>query len=388
MSPSRDRPQPGTEAGRSFWLVMAAAFAVAGVLRFGYFYLDDLMRGERDTLVERLINESTGAAMALLVMVGLVAVWQRWPLQRAHWRRLVPIYAIALVATALAHTTLMWGSRVLLYPVIEGGTYGYGPMPWPYFMELPNQLIMFAATLGVLTAVRHSRLLREREQRATALQRDLARAQLATMRLQLQPHFLFNALNTISATMYDDPGTADEMIEQLGALLRRSLQQDQVDEVALRDELEMLAQYVAIMRARFGDAVRVTVTHPPEAEAIAIPSLLLQPLVENAFRHGNAARIGVAAIEVRIRIDGSQLVIEVLDDGPGAPDDVHVLRAGLGLSLTADRLRLLYGDAHAMTAGNASGGGFRVFIAIPIRSAEPRPVPSVDPFAHAHPARR
>jgi signal transduction histidine kinase len=388
MSRSSRRPQPGTETGRSFWLVMAAAFAVAGVLRFGYFYLDDLMRGERNTLVERLINESTGAAMALLVMVPLVAVWQRWPLERERWRRLVPIYAIALVATGLAHTTLMWGSRVLLYPVIEGGTYGYGPMPWPYFMELPNQLIMFAATLGVLTAVRHSRLLREREQRATALQRDLARAQLATMRLQLQPHFLFNALNTISATMYDDPGTADEMIEQLGALLRRSLQRDQMDEVALRDELAMLEQYVAIMRARFGDAVRVTITHPPEVEVCAVPSLLLQPLVENAFRHGNASRIGVASIEVRIRIEGARLVIEVLDDGPGVPDDVQPSRAGLGLSLTADRLRLLYGDAQLMSVGNAAEGGFRVTIAIPLRSAELRPAPAVEPTAHAYPARR
>jgi signal transduction histidine kinase len=381
-------PHPGTETSRTFWLVAAGSFAVAGLLRFGYFYIDDVMRGDEGTLLERVINESTGAATAFLVMIGLVWLWQRFPLDRGQWRIDVPVYLAGLIGLGLVHTTLMWGTRVLLYPPLGEGTYRYGPMPWPYLMELPNQLVMFAATLGVLTAVRHARLLRQRERRATALQRDLARAQLQTMRLQLQPHFLFNALNTISSTMYDDPKAADDMIEQLGALLRHSLRRNHVDEVAVRDEIALLEQYIGIMRARFGDAVRTTIDCPAGADRASVPSLLLQPLVENAMRHGNAARLGVASIEVRIRTGDGVLLIDVEDDGPGVPDEGEVLRSGLGLSLTAERLRLLYGSAHEFSAGNHARGGFGVHIRIPLRAAPTRDEDPMGRTRHAHPAGR
>ncbi|HSJ63204.1 MAG TPA: histidine kinase [Gemmatimonadaceae bacterium] len=388
MSSEHLSPKPGTETGRTFWLVAAAALAVVGLFRFFYFYIGDVRMGGRATFAERAINESTGAATAFLVVIGLVWLWQRFPIERGRLRTLVPVYAVGLVALGVVHTTLMWGTRVILYPALNEGTYGYGPMPWPYVMELPNQIIMFAATLGVLTAVRHSRLLRDRERRATALERDLARAQLHAMRLQLQPHFLFNALNTVSATMYDDPRAADEMLEQLGALLRHSLRRDQMDEVALEDELAMLEGYVAIMRARFGQSVRVRVEAAPATHGAAVPSLLLQPLVENAVRHGNASRLGVAAIDLRIRADGDALLIDVEDDGPGAPDDRDVLQSGLGLSLTAERLRLLYGSAHALRAGNRPEGGFGVHVRIPLRTAIRRPADDLVRPADAPPARR
>ncbi len=198
---------------------------------------------------------------------------------------------------------------------------------------------------------------------AAQLERYLAEAQLRSLRLQLQPHFLFNALNTISSEMYRDVAAADEMLSQLAELLRSSLASAQTDEVPLAAELALLDRYLALMRARFGDRLAISVSVAPDVGTALVPSMFLQPIVENAIRHGRVSSEGHGAIAVRARRENGSLEIEVQDDGPGSTGGGA--GAGIGLAATAERLRLLYGAAQRFDAGTRAAGGFLVRAVLP-----------------------
>jgi signal transduction histidine kinase len=349
-----------------------AAVLAWSLLLFSYRYLDIVLSGDRETWVAPLINELSGGLAAGLLFFPVRGLVRRLPLRPGALLGRLPAYVAGTLAFAAAHTTLMWAQRELLYPLAGLGNYDYGKMPLRYLMELPMQAIGFAAMVGALHAVDGVRRARQRELRAAQLERSLAQAQLRGLRLQLQPHFLFNALNTISAVMYTDPRAADEMLEQLAELLRASLRTGQVDQLPLREELALLDRYLAILRGRFGDRLRVVTRFEPEAADALVPSLLLQPLVENAVRHGNVSRSGQGEVEVRARREGDRLVLEVEDDGPGAAE-ATAAAGGLGLAATAERLELLYGAQQSFTAGNGPRGGFLVRMALPWRRAEGSP---------------
>jgi len=329
-------------------------------------YFGDVARNEPGTFVHRLIEEATGAYTAAALFVAVIAFVWRYPLDRPGWRTRLPAHAAAMIAYTLAHTTLMWATRVAIFRVLGMGVYDYGYMPARYLMESGEDALSYASFVVLITLYRYYRITRQREVRTAQLERGLAQAELRSLRLQLQPHFLFNALNTISSTMYDDPRSADRMIGQLSQLLRLSLRTSHAQEVPLRDELEVLACYLGLMKARFGTRLRATVDAPPDTSDALVPSLLLQPLVENAIRHGNTSHAAGGAIDVRVSRVDTRLQIEVVDDGPGASDGIDVFAQGIGLSATRDRLQLLYGSAHRFEARNR-GGGFVVSIALPYR---------------------
>ena len=353
--------------GAAIWLGLVL---VLGILFFLYHYLAVLAEHGTENPLEPFIDELTGALVGGLLFFPIRRLVRRLPLTATAWPRRLPVYLLALAACGGIATTLMWGLRSLLYPLAGLGPYDYGVMPLRYFMELPLQAVWFTITVAGLHGWYALAAARARELRDAQLETSLAQAQLRNLRLQLQPHFLFNALNTISSTMYDDPRAADEMLDQLAELLRASLRTAQTDEVPLREELALLDRYLALLRARFGERLEVTFQLDREVSSALVPSLLLQPLVENAVRHGNAERVGRGTIAVRARREEGRLVLEVEDDGPGDPgNDVDRSPAGIGLAATAERLRLLYGDGQAFDAGNAPGGGFRVRASLPYREA-------------------
>jgi LytS/YehU family sensor histidine kinase len=156
----------------------------------------------------------------------------------------------------------------------------------------------------------------------------------------------------------------DRLIGQLSQLLRLSLRTSHAQGRPLREELDVLSCYLGLMTARFGSRLRVNVVTMPDVSDALVPSLLLQPLVENAIRHGNASHATGGAIDVRVERVGASLHLSVTDDGPGAPADTDIFAAGIGLSATRDRLRLLYGNGHRFSAGNG-GPGFAVDITLP-----------------------
>jgi two-component system, LytTR family, sensor kinase len=348
----------------ALWLAAFAGATLVSILGFWYRYLEDVVTGYHHTFGWRAIDELTGAVYGVPIVVATLLVGWFFPLDREHWRKSLPWHVCALVLFSAVHTSLNWGVRVVLYPLFGLGPYSYGAMPLRYLMEFPNDVIFYLINQVIVATFRYYRTMRDREL-------SLAQAELRNLRLQLQPHFLFNALNTISATMYDDPAAADAMIAELSELLRLSLRTVHTQEVPLKAELEALSHYTALMRARFGEKLSVAVDVEPAAADALVPSLILQPLVENAVRHGNVSLLGRGRIDVRARRNGDQLVIDVIDDGPGAPTP-SAKGNGVGLSATAERLRLLYGDAHRFSAGNARvGGGFAVAIAIPFRPCAP-----------------
>jgi two-component system, LytTR family, sensor kinase len=200
--------------------------------------------------------------------------------------------------------------------------------------------------------------------RASQLETELSQAELRALRMQLHPHFLFNTLNSISALLHTDKEAADRMIARLGDFLRLTLSSQSSHQVTLAEELRFLECYLSIERERFRERLRVSIEIEPEAMSSRVPHLLLQPMVENAIRHGIAHLERPGSLAVRARTDGSYLKIEVEDDGPGL--DETLADDGVGFRNTRSRLEALYGANHRFSLSRPAGGGLLVTIELPL----------------------
>ncbi len=199
------------------------------------------------------------------------------------------------------------------------------------------------------------------------LEARLARAQLQSLKLQMHPHFLFNTLNSITTLITEEPLAAERMVTGLSELLRLSLRNAGEQEVPLERELEVLRHYLTIQQIRFQDRLAVELDVDPETLPAMVPNLMLQPLVENAIRHGIGPRATGGRIEVRVTRVGDTLRLRVHDDGVGTPTDAMPVREGTGIGNTRARLGHLYGAAHRFEIGGAPGAGFTVMAEIPFR---------------------
>ncbi|MCA1849761.1 MAG: histidine kinase, partial [Acidobacteria bacterium] len=244
--------------------------------------------------------------------------------------------------------------------------------------EFHTNLLLYWSVLGLCHAYDYYRRYRERERRAaqlelaaSQLETQLARAQLDALRMQLHPHFLFNTLNTISVLMQEDVVIARRMLLRLSDLLRLALKNAGAHEVSLRQEMEFLRSYLEIEQTRFQHRLKVQMEIDAEALDARVPNLILQPLVENAIRHGVAPRPTASTIEIRARRRNGQVELRVRDDGPGI-DEMRKENAegGIGLSNTRARLSKLYGAAHSFHLSSPDGGGTQVTITIPFHTAD------------------
>ncbi|HUF26219.1 MAG TPA: histidine kinase [Gemmatimonadaceae bacterium] len=210
------------------------------------------------------------------------------------------------------------------------------------------------------------------------LEARLTEAQLQSLKLQLHPHFLFNTLNTITALVHVDPPAAERMVAGLSELLRLSLRTAGEQEVPLSREMEMLDHYLQIQQVRFGDRLAVSIVVDPDAREALVPHFILQPLVENAIRHGIAPRATRGLVEIRATVLGTMLKLQVRDDGIGVPFGRPVAD-GVGLANTRSRLRSLYGTRHSFHAAGEVAGGFVVDIEIPhhVQPLHFRPSPAL-----------
>jgi two-component sensor histidine kinase len=230
-------------------------------------------------------------------------------------------------------------------------------------LAVAGAIATYATNWQERLATSFSRATEEREQ----LEARLARAQLQSLRLQLHPHFLFNTLNTVNALIGTDRHAAERVISGLSELLRMSLSSASEQEVSLARELELLAHYIEIQQIRFQDRLTVSFRIDADARHALVPNLMLQPLVENAIRHGIAPRAAPGTVVVIAARRGTRLELSVVDDGVGEkPRSEH--RDGVGLGNTRARLLSLYGSDHRFEAGGEPGGGFAVRIEIPYRT--------------------
>ena len=209
---------------------------------------------------------------------------------------------------------------------------------------------------------------RERELRTAELEKSLAQAKLQALQMQLNPHFLFNSLHSISSLMHQDVEAADRMIVRLSDLLRAALDNSDMQEVTLDKELEFLKRYLEIEQIRFGKRLTVQMDIAPDTLDAQVPNLILQPLVENAIRHGIEPHAKPGRIELRSKRDGNVLTLEVCDNGAGMPPNQAVVE-NVGLSNTRARLEALHADAHKLELLTAPGSGVLVRMTIPFRLA-------------------
>jgi two-component system, LytTR family, sensor kinase len=288
---------------------------------------------------------------------GIVWLARRVPLERERWARGLTIHLVASVGLAL----LEWWMNNFLRHYLLGFPQRMS-LIYVFHQNLVTYWIVVAATQGYLYYSRY----REGELRTAQLSAQLAQAQLQALRMQLHPHFLFNTLNAISTLVHKDPEVADRMIARLSDLLRLTLENMGVQEVRLAQELEFLERYLEIERMRFPDRLEVRMRIAPETLDARAPYLILQPLVENAIRHGIAPRSTRGRVEVRAERKDGMLILEVRDDGPGISPKANP-KKGVGISSTRARLEKLYGAAHRFDLSNAAEGGLVVTLAWPFQ---------------------
>jgi signal transduction histidine kinase len=224
----------------------------------------------------------------------------------------------------------------------------------------------YAAVLGVATTLGYHRRFRERELRSAQLEAQLALAQVQALKMQVHPHFLFNTLHAVTVLIREDPAAATRVVTRLGDLLRLTLSRATTAEVSFRRELEVLSLYLEIERMRFHDRLEIHYDVHPATLGALVPDLILQPLVENAIRHGVSPNAGTGHIDVRSRREGEWLIVEIRDNGAGLPMG-HTPRDGIGLTTTKARLERLYGTRHELTLDNLPDGGCVARIRIPFR---------------------
>jgi two-component system, LytTR family, sensor kinase len=348
------------------WRRVLGVFAALLVCFFFYRYLERVAMGQRGLPLVILIEQGSGIVGALLLFPVSYLVAVRFPLIDGGWKRYLPVHLAAVVAFSFIETTLMALQREAIFRAVGWGHYDYGYMPVRYPMEFSQFFIFYWVTAGAIYLYHEIRFAREREIRQAHLQASLAEAQLRNLRLQLEPHFLFNTLNAISAAIYEDPRVADEMIGRLSEFLRLLLKQDRSQEVPLAREIEFLRLYTRIMEARLEDRLKLSIDIDERACEALVPQLILQPLLENAIRHGMDLASFDFDIAVTARLEGNRVVISVRDHGPGLADVPHT-NGGIGLRNTVERLKHLYGDQQTFTLRNAPGGGAIAEMHLPFR---------------------
>jgi hypothetical protein len=310
------------------------------------------------------------AAVTPLVFLLL----RRFPLERSRVERIVILLLIG-IGIAIAVDLIMDFARVhMLANVPSRRPRVFSPVDAILRFRFVNQLLVYLAVLAAGYARNYYLADRSRQQEAAVLeartaelQAQLADARLDALRMQLNPHFLFNTLHAVSALVERDPGGVRRMIARLSELLRHTIEGRGGHEVSLRDELDFLRRYIEIMEIRFQGRLEVTISADEQSMDALVPNLILQPIVENALEHGASRAIGQGEVSIQASRDAEDLVVAVRDNGPGLTSAVP--ERGVGLRNTESRLEQLYGDAASFILDSPDGGGVLAIIRVPYHTA-------------------
>jgi two-component system LytT family sensor kinase len=300
---------------------------------------------------------------ALLAPV-IMAVATRYQFGRGRLLTPIAVHTAGALTYSVVHSATMLLTRMLLMQQPAPARGWWFAARVEYLTQLDWTLMTYLFLVGLAHALEYRRESERRTLDHARLETRLLEAQLQSLQRQLQPHFLFNTLNAISGLMRTDVEAADRMMYRLGDLLRTTLQSANVQEVPLREELEMLQKYLDIELVRFGNRLAVSMHIDPETLDALVPNFLLQPLVENAVRHGVAPHTRPGRIAIDAKHDGDRLVMQIRDSGDGvATHYLTLLNQGVGLTNTRARLEHLYPARHAFVFSNDAG--FCVTVSIP-----------------------
>ena len=349
---------------RPYWLLIALACLVPAILDGLKAYLQSRLLGNGVTDWGDVIFSGTEWIFlgALTPITYLLA--SRFPLNNNKPARVVLVHIIGALTLCVGWATLglLLGLILHRYPAQDNLLHGY--LSW-LLTSLPWSVFMYFTVLGCVYAFTYYREMRERETQQARLSAQLSEAKLNALRMQLHPHFLFNTLNAITVLVRDHRfDEASRMLELLSTLLRQVLQGDRAQLTTLDQEIKFVEQYLEIELVRFPGRLQVTWAIHESARDALVPEFILQPLIENAIRHGIAKRIEKGMLTVVAMIEGDQLVLMVQDDGPGYDP---ITAEGVGLSNTRARLATLYGSAASLEFSRADGGGTVARMRIPFK---------------------
>lgn len=342
------------------WAVTFAAWTAVGLLSIAQSFA--LQAPSSTTVARRIIlTPLLGVWVWSLYTPLILEAAMRLRLTRRYWPKTVALHVIGILATCVLDVAF---DRYI-------GDALTGRPSRSALRDFEAKLFIdsfsYAALVAVGQAIRYARLYKERLAHESALRQQLLSAENALLRMQLNPHFLFNTLNSAAELIHHDPAGADEMVTRLGELLRMSFGTLRESTVTLGEELDFVEQYLGIMQVRLRDRLSVSISASPDARVARIPPLLLQPLVENALRHGIERRPGAGRLEIEARCSpflDENLVIEVRDDGAGLSGDPFVA-PGIGLRNTRARLHQLYGNKGVMVVRPRCPAGVIVAVHLP-----------------------
>ncbi len=354
------------------------AWTVAGFYYFTQDFARRLLWGDPTPWWHPLVSWLIGMYVFAALAPGIFWLGRRFPFERRKWLRRVLVHLVLSLVFAVVHLVLE--SAILAPMKLFPGVMDKGFVPTFFFLLIlgfHGDVLGYWSVLGAEAALHYYRQYQERkrqalqlELQASELQTRLVQAQLSALKGQLQPHFLFNTLNAIMVLVRQGKGAqAEEMLARLSDLLRSVLEDVEAQEVPLRRELESLQLYLSIEQVRFQDRMRVEIAVDPAVLDAAVPHLGLQPIVENAVRHGIGRRSAAGSIRISAAKVGESLRIEVRDDGPGLPPEGASTAGmrGIGLANTRARLQQLYGDAAKLTVENDPQGGAVATLTVPWR---------------------
>lgn len=346
------------------WVFVAGVWLVPALLAAARTYIQGSL-GNRPPATWRVLLWESGDWLIYALLTPIVFVFaRRFPLTRDRVARsgLLHVGAAILLCAAWAGAGSVFRSVVF-----ADASWVTGPrlVGW-FFTSLPFGIAAYAAVLGAAHAILYFMEARARETQAARLAAQATEARLEALRGQMHPHFLLNSLNAITVTVRDrDTVTATRMLEQLGEMLQRILRTDRPQEVPLADELEFVRRFLAIEAIRFSDRLRPVFAIEEGLDRAAVPDLLLQPLVENALRHGLSRLATATLLKIEARREADQLVLTVTDDGPGPSDASAEPWKGVGLMNTRERLVTLYGDGARLALTATPSGGAAAEVRLP-----------------------
>ena len=342
----------------AFWTLVGLAFA-------SQFYLSSTLLGRAVTWGQA-IGYSLGDWYVWAVLsVPVVWLARRYPPEGAQPWRTAAIHLAAALVCSLVYVLLrslvgVVHSRLLDEPVTFAEVFR------PLLVKTyPFNLLVYGVIITISHALEYYRKYHERTVHALELEKHLTEARLQALLRQLQPHFLFNTLNGIASLMHSDVHAADKMLVRLSELLRLTMHHPGQPRTRLREEIAFIEKYLEIERIRFRDRLTVEFRVAPDTLDVEVPSLILQPLVENAIRHGIEPQARPGHVVVEARVEGATLLLYVRDNGAGQPAGGFT-REGIGLANTRERLRELYGDRHRFELVNHAAGGLEVRISLPL----------------------
>jgi len=348
--------------------LLCGAALLLSVIEAGQIYLRSTVGGPPVQWLPATLNALPFWLLLAALTPLAIQLARRWPLDLEPRARAVAIHFAGAAGFAVVHASTM----ALVTSVRTGWTFPYtGLLSKVLSFAFVVEVLIYFVIVGAVHALRFQAQSRERERQAAALQASLAEAQLQGLRAQLNPHFLFNTLNAVSVlALKGEQESVVRVLSLLGDILRACLDETRGQESSLDAELQLMERYLEIQRIRFADRLTVHTDIDEAVRSALVPTLILQPIIENAVTHGISTSPGSGRIHISAHRENGLLRLSVADSGPGFGKSPRN-GGGLGLSNTRARLEQLYGEAHRFTIGPSPDGGALVCIVVPYKRAWP-----------------